>query len=799
MQPQTEASESPVRLSVVSPKRVLAGNALIAPVVPRRLSDRAVLGWEITWTVLVLFALVYFWVDASPVREPLWMLVVFTTVAASSAFMVPISRIDETLVIGSGPVMLILLVQSGGWQEAIAVWSTAYFFGVLVRKRRIGEAAEAVAYLIACALASIAAAAWLDSIGVAWPITVVAFTFVYLAVRLAISLIRLAVVAGLSAWQTLRELMVRRLVAGALLVIIIALIGLEVIALIDSYHPTIDGFWGGAIMAFVIGIAMFGLGVYRESLDVTAQLSGMLDAALALPWDPEVPVEKLAVSLAKQSLPAYSVSFVREVPRNVNEIVAELDDGYLVARRGAIQPPFLVRDQQVLDAVAHIAVSTAEVQRERERLQLAAATDELTGMPNYRGFREALELTSRQAQLGFAVVYLDIDHFKDVNDRYGHAVGNAVLQALATRLRMELPVTDFVGRLGGDEFVLILTEVENEVEGLRRSAALVAEVSSPMVLGHSVISLTLSSGLAFAEPGDANISALIDEADRRMYTKRGLDVLGDRSAAPVLRAGETVIDLVTAIERAIRERSLGVRYQPVVDCIEDRIVGFEALIRPDERELPGVGSEVIVHEAKRLDLLTELSLHVIDVSVRDMKRFREFAPTLSSMNVNVDVEQVLDERFTAALFQAVLDEGNGVNLTLELGESSLKRTSEDLDRQLARLRKESGVRIALDDFGRDSSTLLSVVQYPVDVLKIDRALVQAMSLRKPQLVMQSLSLLTDNLDVQMVVEGVEDAATCEQLVRAGARYMQGFYFGEALSADQMTQRLEQHGLKARLP
>ncbi len=792
------ASEQPARLPSTAPSRPLAGNALIAPVVPRQLSDRAVLGWEIVWSVLVLGALAYFWIDASPVREPLWTLVVFTTVAASSAFLVPISRIDDTLVIGSGPVMLILLVQSGGWQEAIAIWSTAYFFDLLVRKRRIGEAAEVVAYLIVCALVSIAAAAWLDSIGVSWPITVFAFTLVYLAARLVISMIRLAVVAGFSAGQTLREVMVQRLVAGALLVIIVSLIGLETIELIDRYHPTIDGFWGGAIMVFVIGIAMFGLGVYRESLDVTAQLSGMLDAALALPWNPDVPVEELAVSLAGQALPSYSISFVREAPRNVNEIIAELDDGYLVARRGAIQPPFLVRDQQVLDAVAHIAVSTAEVQRERERLQLAAATDELTGLPNYRGFREALELTSRQSQLGFAVVYLDIDHFKDVNDRYGHAAGNAVLQALATRLRTGLPQTDFVGRLGGDEFVLILTEAEDEAEGMRRSSELLTEVSSPVVLGHSVISLTLSSGLAFAEPGDANISALVDEADKRMYTKRGLDVLGDRSAAPVLRAGDAVIDLVAGVERAIRQRSLGVMYQPVVDCIEDRIIGFEALIRPDRNDLPGVSSEVIVHEARRLDLLTELSVHVIDVSVRDMKRFRELAPSLVGMSVNVDVEQVFDERFTAALLAAALDEECGVDLTLELGESSLRRTSEDLDRQLELLRSGWGIRIALDDFGRDSSTLLSVVQYPVDVLKVDRALVQGISLRKPQLVMQSLSLLTENLDVQMVVEGVEDADTCEQLVRTGVRYMQGFYFGEPLSADDMLRRLAEHGLKAKL-
>lgn len=140
-----------------------------------------------------------------------------------------------------------------------------------------------------------------------------------------------------------------------------------------------------------------------------------------------------------------------------------------------------------------------------------------------------------------------------------------------------------------------------------------------------------------------------------------------------------------------------------------------------------------------------------------------------------------------------------MHLTLELSETSLKRASEETMQELERLRAQGTVRIALDDFGRDSSTLLSLLQFPLDVLKIDKALSRGMDSPKPRMVMRSMAMLARNLDVEMVVEGVEDADTVDELIRSSVRYMQGYRFGAPMSADDTAERLTRHGLRALLP
>lgn len=171
---------------------------------------------------------------------------------------------------------------------------------------------------------------------------------------------------------------------------------------------------------------------------------------------------------------------------------------------------------------------------------------------------------------------------------------------------------------------------------------------------------------------------------------------------------------------------LAFAYQPIVDCIEDRIIGIEALVRARDPELRHLPADLIVHEARRLGLLTDLSVHLVETATQDMRRWRSHPG--SHLCLNIDVEQVIDPAFESALAEA--GRARDVRFTLELSETSLERSSDDIHRELDRLRAEHGVRIALDDFGRDSSTLLSILEYPLDVLKIDKALIRGMQARK---------------------------------------------------------------------
>ncbi|MBK7821981.1 MAG: bifunctional diguanylate cyclase/phosphodiesterase [Tessaracoccus sp.] len=763
------------------------------PAVPRRLSDRAVFIWGTIWTVLVASLLGYFWITASPVRDPLWMLVVFVSTLASSALTVTISRIDATMVVSPAPAMLLIALNTVPPTEALAVWMSAYFLGSLARFRHLGDASETTSYLFGCAFVAMVVKGLLDAAGVPWPITVVVFVAAYLLTRLMISTIRLSVVVELSRRKAFGELLLRRLVMAWVAISVASIVGLSVQDLIAVHSGSMGPFWAGGLASFLIGIAAFAGGVFRESRTVSAQLSGTLAAALELPWAHNVSVESHALQFARRALPRYTVALQDRDERNVNEIVSPLTEGYLVARRGTTQSPFLVQDQRVLDAIAHIAVTMSAAQRERELLSSAAVTDALTGLPNYHGFREALATTVGED--GFAVVYVDVDGFKAINDHHGHETGNAVLRTIAMRMRLLLSTADVVARVGGDEFVLILAGVANEEEAQLRVELLLHEVSAPFVAGDTVIPLWLSHGLAYAPPGTTDIGSLVEAADARMYAARGRHVPGSSPQSEIRPSG--AVNLVETIATAIRERKLTFVYQPIVNGATNQIVSFEALVRPHESKLEGITADLIVHEARRLGLLTELSTHVIDTAVRDMCRFQQIAPELLDVHVNINVEQVTDPAFLEAMSRV---EGcNGVHLTLELSETSLNRASEETIQELERLRAQENVRIALDDFGRDSSTLLSLLQFPLDVLKIDKALSRGMDSPKPRMVMRSMAMLARNLDVEMVVEGVEDDETLDELIRSGVRYMQGYRFGAPLSADAMVERLTHHGLRARLP
>ncbi|MBN8882102.1 MAG: GGDEF and EAL domain-containing protein [Salana multivorans] len=764
------------------------------PAVPRRLGDRAVRAWAIAWSCVVLLVLVILWDAASPITYPLWVIVTLLSLTASSALTVAISRVDATLVLSLSPAMLLIGLESVGASKMLAVWGTAYYLGSVLRFRDLGDAAETTAYVFGCAFVTVALWHGLDG-RVSWILAVPLCVAAHLATRLLISSVRLLVVTRLSVRGAFGELLLFRATACWAGISLAALAGIALLRLTLAQESVVGRVWAGGFAIFVLGFAAFAIGVLRESRALAAQLAGTLEAALALPWSAGRSVQEHARAYAQLALPRHTVEFHGADGRHINEIVSPLDGGYLVARRGTTKPPFLVQDQRVLDAIAHIADTMAASTRERERLSRAAATDDLTGLPNYRGFREALATVADEACEGFAVVYVDVDRFKEVNDHHGHETGNTVLRTLATRMRARLWGDDLVARLGGDEFVLILADVPDEPTGRRRAEVLLAESSAPVIVGDTVIPLSLSFGLAFAGP-DADVTALVETADARMYAARGRQLEGP-VAVPGASSGTDVRDLVEAVESAVRERRLFFVYQPIVDCAENRVVALEALVRSDEERLRDLPANLIVHEAARLGLLTELSTHLVDTAVADMVAFQRVVPDLADVHVNIDVEQLTDPAFLAAMRRA--EDSPTVRITLELSETSLNRTSAAADRELQRLRGDAGVRIALDDFGRDSSTLVSIVRYPLDVLKLDRTLTLDLVERKPQLVVESIALLTDRLDVEMVAEGVEEDETCELLRAIGVRYMQGYRFGTALPAAAMAERLTTHGLLARLP
>ncbi|WP_434810648.1 EAL domain-containing protein [Microbacterium sp. bgisy189] len=771
-----------------------------APAVERRLTSRVGRLFDIGWMVVTAAAIIVgFMVGGFPYSW-LWALVLLIAVIGSCALMVTVSRVDTLLTMGIAPALLVVAADTLPPVAALTLWAAGFLVGAIVRTRGLRHTFEFAGYLIVAGIVALAVWIPLDAAGVhialAAPATVVAF----IATRIATSMLRLAVatrmtpraIFGSVLWG--RVAVVSVVVAGALY------LGLSIARFVNTTNPQSENDPGGVAAFAVLGVVTFGIGMLLELRTATTRLTGMLDAALALPWSPSSSVEEHARHFAQRTLPRESIEVRGDGEVAENEIAAKLPEGNLVARRGSTQGPFVVKDRRVLEAIAHIAETMANTRTEQARLAREAFTDDLTGLPNYRAFRIALdELPSTHPGTRFAVVYLDVDNFKDVNDAHGHEVGNAVLQLVATRLRAHAGADDIVARVGGDEFVVILTGVTDDLDADRRTERLLTEVSAPIVLGQTIIGLSMSRGLAVAAPGTPDATALVEAADARMYAARGRDVEPVSDATmpiAVTRGGGDPAELVEAIADAVRHRRLTLVYQPIVDRVENTIIAMEALIRPSDAALRGVPAGILVHEARRLGLLTELSRHVVDTAITDMQRFQTIAPSLTDVHVNVDVEQITDVDFATAVSHA--RDTESVTVTLELSETSLQRSSEDTIAMLEDLRREGSIPIALDDFGQAASTLLSVVQYPFDVLKVDRALTLSLRTRKSQLVMRSLALLTRNLRVQMVVEGVETQQEYDDLVKVGVRYMQGYRFGRGIPVAEMMARLEAHGLTAYL-
>lgn len=528
------------------------------------------------------------------------------------------------------------------------------------------------------------------------------------------------------------------------------------------------------------------------------RIDGVIDAALALPWPGDEDPIALMREYASRALRSGRIEVRTTPPNSRFEIGASFLDPageihYLVARRKPGRSPFIDRDQQTLTAIAHIGQNDMRVRSETSGLLSEAHTDPLTGLPNYRAFQSAL--ASAADYTAIAVAYIDVDDFKTVNDRHGHEIGNLVLQAVANRLARAVRPTDFVARVGGDEFVVILGEVADLAHAERIVARITRAVSPPIDLGGTVVMVNFSTGVSFS-PGGRELDPLrlVEEADARMYSSRGR-VSAATAPGGSTRSGGELGDATAAV-RAVAEtidgQHLVAYYQPIVDNVLGEVIAYEALVRAKHPDFDGISPSLLVHEASRTGRLDMLTEQLLDKVVVDSARIRSLDPKLNDVHVNVEVDQLTARRILPRLADIVTEHPD-LHLTLEMTENSLGRATDLILADLAALRG-SGLIFALDDFGQAYSTMLSIVQYPIEILKVDRALVEVSSHGgKSQQVMRSLVLLSRKLGVTMVVEGVETVAERDWLAKLGVRYMQGFLFERPQPIEVVLETLERQG------
>lgn len=433
------------------------------------------------------------------------------------------------------------------------------------------------------------------------------------------------------------------------------------------------------------------------------------------------------------------------------------------------------------------------------RVQRLAYHDDLTGLPNRAAFMDHIaEAVERAGGLGsrFALLFLDLDGFKEINDSLGHDAGDDLLRQVSQRIRACLRQADRLARFGGDEFLVLIDPVRRrrDVEAVTRK--ILKAVATPLKLDGLMATVSASIGIAMFPDDGEDPSRLLKNADAAMYQAKqgGRNAL--RFYAPQINASlREKIALSHDLRAAVARAELAVAYQPIVDGESGRVLGVEALARWRHPERGSIPPAVFVPIAEETGLIGAIGESVLAQACAQMVAWDAVRPpgTDSSeqpyLSVNVSPVQLREEGFARGLRALLAEVGMPpTRLQLELTEGTVMEDPGRAARVLGEL-SAMGVRIALDDFGTGHSSLAYLRTFPIDCIKIDRAFVLDLgSDGRDAAIVPAIVAIARSLGAEVVAEGVEFAAQRQALVAIGCRVMQGYLFSRPLPADECGER-----------
>jgi diguanylate cyclase (GGDEF)-like protein/PAS domain S-box-containing protein len=444
-------------------------------------------------------------------------------------------------------------------------------------------------------------------------------------------------------------------------------------------------------------------------------------------------------------------------------------------------------DDPDVHAVVLTLHDVTERRQAQDELAHQAVHDGLTGLANRTLFTDRVEQALRRsARSGLqpAVIFLDLDGFKGVNDTLGHQAGDELLRVVGQRLTAAVRTGDTVARFGGDEFAILVEPSAWPLHDAEATAARILRlVTEPVILGDQTVALSASLGVAVADP-TASAGSMLRDADVAMYrakaTGRGRWVAYDSSMRTAVIER---LQLATDLTKALDLGQLALAYQPVVELEGEQLVGFEALIRWNHPTVGQVAPDQFISLAEEKGLIVPIGAWVLEEACRTAAHWHRTYPEQASlsMSVNVSAHQIASGDLVAHLTHALAASGlDPATLIVELTESALVVDPEAAAEQLRHIRG-LGVRIAIDDFGTGYSSLAYLRMFPLDILKIDRSFVETITDREhvPALV-RGLLELAHTLELETLAEGVEHEAQRDGLRDASCDLAQGFLFGKPL-------------------
>lgn len=491
----------------------------------------------------------------------------------------------------------------------------------------------------------------------------------------------------------------------------------------------------------------------------------------------------------------------RDRQRATRELTAVRDNGprathdhwWVRHRAGRVEVEVRCSDFRDERTVAGLVVTLRDVTEQRRlahELTQRAFHDSLTGLPNRTLLLERIEralLRGHRESSMTCLLFIDLDDFKLINDTLGHSAGDHLLIAVGNRLSKTLRRTDTAARLGGDEFAVLMEDAREPLDAEILAAQVIQTLTRPFDLADESVTVSASVGVATARDS-TDAQELLGHADLALYAAKSAGKRQWRRFQPLLHTRMVERhDLQSRLAEAVAGKEFALRYQPVVDIGAGEVVGFEALVRWPRAPHRPVTPEQFITLAEETGHIAPLGAWVLENAVSDIVGLQRLPGPVSPpyVSVNVSARQFRDAGFLEQVDQALRTPGLAPgSLQLELTETVLLRRDTQIQSVLRSL-KELGVHIAVDDFGTGFSSLRYLRDFPIDTLKIDKTFIDDITRDAQQVALvEGIVRIADTLGMQVIAEGIEDAAQRDLLAGMGCRFGQGYLFDRPMTLEQ---------------
>ncbi|MEL6580698.1 MAG: EAL domain-containing protein [Cyanobacteria bacterium J06621_12] len=484
---------------------------------------------------------------------------------------------------------------------------------------------------------------------------------------------------------------------------------------------------------------------------------------------------------------------VEEVLARVqNQLALQLAHSEIRTLNEALEKRVEERTSQIELANQELKQEIAQRHQLEQRLRHDALHDSLTGLPNrimlMQRVEKCLDDAIENNEVQFAILFIDLDRFKIINDSLGHIAGDKLLVACAARLKTCLTAAATIARLGGDEFTILLEQIKDLNDAVEVAEEILHQFATPFKLNNRSLSITISIGIAIGSAAYAQETDLLRDADIAMYRAKELgkgryEIFTEQMYFDMMRR----LEIEHELREAIANQELVLHYQPIISLDDQKLKGFEALVRWQHPQRGLISPGEFVPLAEETGLVVPLGKWVMYEACSQLQKWQELCPAAHdlTMSINVAGEQLNDANFLATVDHIIeTTQVKSSCLKLEITESMLIEDTKQIMGLLEQV-KSRQIELSIDDFGTGYSSLSYLPQFSVDNLKIDRSFVEAMNLEQQNLeIVKTIVTLAQVLELQIIAEGIETDEQSQTLKSLGVEFGQGYLFSKPLTSEQ---------------